>query len=121
MNIRTHAIITVASWAALGLFLALTSPEQLPAVCFVVPFILLYIGLSRLIRLFVLLRSGEAEQEGESNRWKLRAGNAVSVWAVLLLILQSLGQLTWRDVLSLSLLFVIGYFYLIRMRREAPG
>lgn len=121
MTLKTQALTVVGLWASLLLFLVLTAPPELPAVFFVVPFLLLYAGLSRLWRMVVRLRLGEeaAEAEGLPER-RLRAGNAVSALLVLLLVLQSLGQLTWRDVLTLALIFAVGYFYLVRMRREAP-
>jgi hypothetical protein len=98
---------------AAGCFLALLilflgiDPNKVPSFVLVVPFILL----------FTLLLTGISyvlEMQGMGNKKSLKVGGLCASLPILLLVLQSIGQLTVRDVLTASLLFVISYFYISR-------
>lgn len=97
----------------LGLvFFALTDPRRMPPAVLMVGFAIilavLYCGLRLIGRTTGLqerLRPGQYQG-------LLFVG---TVLPVLLLGLQSLGQLTPRDVVALVLVFAIGYFYISRL------
>jgi hypothetical protein len=98
------------------IFFGLTSPNIQPSVLLIVGsmalLILLY-GLSSLI----LFMTGLGSRLSRGTRRGVIALSAVL--PTLLLMLQSVGQLTVRDVLILSGLFVIGLFYIHRARQIA--
>jgi hypothetical protein len=98
---------------ALFCLLATTQPDKMPSLMLVVPFILL----------FVVLWLGTAKMlqyAGISGNRSMHAAMLGAGLAVLLLVLQSLGQLTMRDTLTTFALFAIGYFYLSRAAARKP-
>lgn len=101
---------------AAGIFFSATDPATVPPVLFIVAFGLILAALFLLLRL--LLRLTGLRQRLPAVRYYglLAAG---TILPVLLLALQSLGQLTVRDVLVLLFLFVAGYFYISRMYGRA--
>lgn len=104
---KVHLKIALASSIILLLIFLTTSPEGLPPVLLTAPFLLL----------FVALLFGALDVLG---RWTVlrRSRNRIAVLIatapVTLLVLQSLGQLTIKDVLVISVLFIVGYFYVSR-------
>ncbi len=118
MKFRRQLLGTSATWAILALFMALTTPGKLPVVMLIVPFILLYIALYSTWNLIGVLKNRFFASKPSSAR-KPR-GMALSLSAVLLLVLQSLGQLTLRDVITLLAIVTLGYLYLARSRFEIP-
>jgi hypothetical protein len=110
MRIKQQLIYTVTVWTTLGIFLVVLNPAKLPVIMLILPFILLFTALYslwRLVQQFILRYSS-----GGFGRRRLGLG--VSGTAVLLLALQSLGQLTLRDVVTLAAIMVLGYLYLGR-------
>jgi len=94
----------------LALLLALlfgTDPNRIPSFMLVLPFLLLFICL--LVAATLLL-----EKWGLGRRKSLQIAALCSSIPLLLIVLQSIGQLTVRDVLVLSVLFAVSYFYLSR-------
>jgi hypothetical protein len=98
---------------AVGCFLALLilffgiDPNKVPSFVLILPFILL----------FTLLLTGISyvlEKQGMGNKKSLKIAGLCASLPILLLVLQSIGQLTIRDVLTVGLLFVISYFYIAR-------
>jgi len=99
------------SWIALVAFISLSKPANLPSWGLIVPFILLYFAMRFTVGLAV-------ETKGQVNphfhavvRW-LPVVVALSV--VVILALQSIGQLSTRDVIAVVLLVLLGYFYVHR-------
>jgi len=94
------------------LFFALTNPQNSAPVVLVVGFIILLVSSYCMVRL--------AARALKLNR---KLGSvpyngivvAVSLLPVMLLALQSIGQLTPRDVITLIILFLAGYFYVTRL------
>jgi len=96
-----------------GCFLALLimffglDPNKIPSFALVLPFILLFallfVGIAYLLELRGI---------GPKKRAKIAA--LCASLPILLLVLQSIGQLTVRDVLTMALLFVLSYFYISR-------
>jgi hypothetical protein len=111
---NTMAKLTGISSIILLLFLLVTNPQSLPSISLVIPFVLLFIaivcGLSYLLGLI-----------GLSSRSRLRFGLLGGSVPVVLLVLQSLGQLTLRDVLVILALFVTAYFYVSRLGMRSIG
>ncbi len=56
----------------------------------------------------------------KASRPRLIAG-LIAAFPVLLLVLQSIGQLTAWDILMVVALFIIAYFYIIKTSAIFPG
>jgi hypothetical protein len=119
MNIRPQLVRTVVAWIALGVFMVLLQPTSLPVVVLIVPFILLFVALYNLWILLSLARSRYIARAAAAQPHK-QLGVMVCLCAVLLLVLQSLGQLTLRDAVTVAAILVIGYIYVRRSRFSLP-
>ncbi len=82
-------------------------PNKVPSFVLVLPFILLFALL--LCGIMYIL-----ESRGVGSAKRLRMGVLCASLPILVLVLQSIGQLTVKDVLTVLLLFVISYFYISR-------
>lgn len=106
--------VTVLAATILGglIFFSVVSPQNSPPMMLVVGFLFLLVAIYCIVRL-------AARALHLSTRLKpvpyhgLLIG--VSLLPITLLALQSIGQLTPRDVITLAILFVAGYFYVSRM------
>jgi hypothetical protein len=97
------------------LYLMFTNPHDVASVFLIVPFVLLFfIIFFAAIELIRLLRAEDEKVMGFSLQRPRLVGFLVAGFPVLLLILQSIGQLTWRDGLTAGALFLIAYFYVSR-------
>jgi hypothetical protein len=116
MSLKRQLLNTILAWVCLGVFLAVSAPGELPVVALIVPFILLFVAtysswnLIQQIRIRYLAR-------GKVHR---RLGLVVCACAVLLLVLQSLGQLTLRDVITVAAIVFLGYVYVGRVSFGLP-
>ncbi|HSX06098.1 MAG TPA: hypothetical protein VLG92_00035 [Candidatus Saccharimonadia bacterium] len=119
MNIRQLLMRVTAAWAALLLFMTLFRPQSLPVVGLIVPFVLLFFALFTLWELIMALRVQYVSGVVHGNVHR-RLGAAVCLGVVLLLVLQSLGQLTVRDVITLLAVMLLGYLYLARNQFSVP-
>jgi hypothetical protein len=82
-------------------------PNRLPSFLLFFPFILIFVFLLTLtVFLLQKMNMGRAKS--------LRVAMLCASIPTLLLVLQSIGQLTVRDVLTLSVLFVLSFFYITR-------
>ena len=115
MNLKHQTYKTTLAWAGLLAFMTLFRPNSLPVVVLIVPFILMYLALFSLWRLAGMLRSRYFLR---SSVWSPhpRLGMAVCGSFVLLVVLQSLGQLTIRDVVTVTAIVCLGYLYMARSR-----
>ncbi len=119
ISLRTAARNACLAWAPLGLLLLVVNPAKLSIIFLVVPFILLFFGLYyTLLFIFILWQRQKAAELSLNER---RLAKVCSVFIVILIVLQSLGQLTVRDVATLLLVFVIGYFYILRGSKQQKG
>lgn len=111
-------LIGLGSTVALGLvFFTVTDPSKVPPAMFIVAFIILGAGWYCVLRLMARL-GGLKERLKPFNYRSLLVGGTMI--PLLLLALQSIGQLTARDVITL-LVFCGGvYFYLSRLRPSGP-
>ncbi len=113
MNIKAHFTRTILSWMLLAAFTSLFDPSKLPVMFLVVPFILLFWGIYSLW-VFANVCRNRLLLGREVHTVHRSLGLTLSLCAVLLLVLQSLGQLTARDVLTVAGAVALGHFYLKR-------
>jgi hypothetical protein len=96
------------------LLLFTTDPQKLPSAVLVIPFMLLFVviasGVPAVLRVY-----------GLAGQRLAKIGATVAVMPVLLLVLQSLGQLTVRDALAMFVLFSVAYFYMTRFGMRLPN
>jgi hypothetical protein len=78
----------------------------------IVPFLLIFIGLLLIIRIIF-------KKLGVAGRQNLGLAALIASLPVVVLAMQSLGQLTIRDCAMLVALFVIAYFYVYRTARSS--
>lgn len=114
MKLKQQALRTALTWGILGVFMLVSRPEKLPVVVLIVPFVLLFIALMSLAGLLQALyhRYGTRDRVDHLGRRRLRVTVCISL--VLVLVLQSLGQLTLRDVATIVAIAIIGYLYVGR-------
>jgi len=100
MKSNTLKMLLVCAAALLGMLL-FTRPDKLSSAMLVIPFLLFFIVIFLCLKLVFKSRRTEI---------------LVLVAGVLVvgLGLQSLGQLTLRDLVMLGILFVTSYFYMFR-------
>jgi hypothetical protein len=117
MNIKKQLAKTLASLCLLLLELLLVSPDSLPVVWLFVAFILIFMFYYQavlLIRLIwvrlsartIMVKSGMVQSR------------IISSYLLVITLLQSLGQLSIRDILTFSLVFTGGYMYFYRLRQS---
>lgn len=103
---RTLHIAGGCLLALLILFFGI-DPNKMPSFLLVLPFVLLFALLLAGI-MFVL------EKRGVGSKKSMKIAVLCASLPILLLVLQSIGQLTLRDVFTVVLLFVLSYFYILR-------
>jgi hypothetical protein len=109
-----------ATYVAAIIFLLSTSPKKLPSVMLVIPFALFFLALY-LSAKTVLERNEEQSRQGaQVLRPRLGAFLAAG-FPVLLLVLQSIGQLTVKDLGTAVAIFTISYFYVARFSADVSN
>jgi hypothetical protein len=83
----------------------------------IIPFVLLFVALMSLWSLVVPLLHRLFGQRGYAGSRRLRITVCGSL--VLFIIMQSLGQLTLRDLLTIVAIAAVGYIYIGRSRSES--
>ncbi len=104
-------------WVLLLLIMTLTRPAQLPVVFLVVPYALLW-GALYYTATLLLDRILLSPDNVARLRRVRHLSMIIATGGLCFIALQSIGQLTPRDVIVVSLLIVIGYFYLNRNRKS---
>lgn len=112
---KRQLLRTGVSWLALLVFMSLFQPSGLPVIVLIVPFVLLFVAFMSLWSLLQALYRRYLSREKPAIGRK-RLGATVCGSAVLLILLQSLGQLTLRDVGTVAAIAIIGYLYVVRNR-----
>lgn len=115
MNIKNRIIKTIISLALLIVVLVSLNPNKVPVVFVILPFVLIFFTTLNLWQLMLSLKNRGKEENAEFNK---QTSVAAGLLVTLIVVLQSIGQLTLRDVGTLLLLFVLGYFYIVRMRTK---
>ncbi len=103
---RSLLLSGVCLIAILALFMV-ADPNKVPSFVLMTPFVLLFIFLSSLV--FAVLRG-----RGIPTARSVRVGVVLAAVPLILLVLQSIGQLTLRDVLTMAILLALSYFYISR-------
>ncbi len=93
------------------LYFCLMTPRSAPSIMLFVGFVVLGLLIRSVLRLVCIVTGLDSRMSTTYRRGILTGGTIV---IVLLLMLQSIGQLTIRDVLTLGGLFVLGMFYVGR-------
>lgn len=93
---------------ALLLLLFETNPRSVSSAVLVIPFVLIFLVLFLSISYFLRV-------EGFTKKSSWAVAVFVAMLPTLLLVLQSIGQLTIRDVATIVALFLIAYFYVARV------
>ncbi len=101
------ASLSIACALALVVLLCTTSPTSITSILLVAPFVLIFSSIFGVISLLLLRRN-----MGRLQRIRLSA--TFAGLPVALLVLQSIGQLTLRDVATIVALFALSYFYFKR-------
>ena len=100
-------------WGLLLLLMTLTRPSQLPVLFLIVPYALLWGALFYTTTMILERMMAAPGKVARSTRIRhIAVINATG--GLCFVALQSIGQLTPRDVIVVSLLIVIGYFYFNR-------
>ena len=107
----SFAVITIG---ALVLIFLVTNPGRLPVAVFILVFGLLYVASFLLIDISCLMLDRLQLMDFSAKRIS-RVAALVAILPVFLLVLQSIGQLTFRDVLLIMSLFVLLYAYFNRV------
>lgn len=100
-------------WVLLLLFMNLTRPSQLPVLFLVVPYALLWSAFFYTITMIFELIMATTDRVAHPVRIR-HIAVVIATGGLCFVALQSIGQLTLRDVIVVSLLIVIGYFYFNR-------
>jgi len=104
--------IILACMVGLLLLMISTRPTHLPTIMLVTPFILLSTATAlTFVRIF--------RWQGMAFAKSVRMGLIATSLPMLVLVLQSLGQLTIRDLGTILAIFAIAYFYLSRLSKPA--
>lgn len=94
------------------LFLLTTNPQKLSPILLIVPFVLFFLALFLAV---VLVSSVMAKTAQPALKRKSFLFSVIfALYPVMLLLLQSIGQLSLRDVVTLSLLLAISGLYIAR-------
>lgn len=113
----------LAAWICTVLLLIATNPSKLPSALLIVPFLLLFIAIYLTVKeILHLMRGGDQNKivGMKASRPRLIAA-LIAAFPVLLLVLQSIGQLTAWDILTVVALFIVAYFYIIKTSVVFPG
>lgn len=102
-----HLLIAGSSLVLLLVLLFTTDPSRVPSIILFLPFLLLFGGLMTVILYLLGLK-------GLTGRKAMKVAGLCAGVPLSLLVLQSIGQLTLRDVLVITALFVVSYFYILR-------
>jgi hypothetical protein len=117
---KRHAVAVVATLLVAAVFFGLTSPTRLPAIFFILAFMLIFAASYALVTGLVYLVavvSGTLSQDRLRPRIRaIKAGTAAVT--TVLLGLSSIGQLTVKDILTLLVFFSVLYFYATRLARK---
>ena len=114
-SLGRHRMLYVAIIVAGACFFGLTSPRELALPLLLVSFVVVGAMLYSAVRLVLVATSLNSRLTSLQSR---AVTGTLVVLPVLLLMLQSIGQLTIRDVVTLCLLFGIGFFYFERILQK---
>jgi hypothetical protein len=100
-------IISGICLAVLATIFMSTDPSRVPSFILIIPFLLLFAAL-------FLFSTTMLQWQGMGKARSMRLSALFAGIPILLLVLQSIGQLTVRDVLTIAVLLFVSYFYVTR-------
>lgn len=110
-GLKRQTIHALALWAGFLLLVTATSPDKLAVVVLILPFLLLLFAVRATVLVVMGLYCTYVTKTKPARNGNF-VGWVLGVSLVGLLVMQSLGQLTVRDVLTLGAIVGIGYFYI---------
>ncbi len=106
-KLRKPKVTLAVSSVVLLATLILTEPLKLPLILLFVPFLVFFVW----ARSLSLVTLGAVYQRASIRKRKVIASTSAVV-LVLVIVLQSLGQLSWRDlVIVVSLIGILGFYF----------
>lgn len=93
--------------------MSMSNPATLPTMGLIVPFILLYGAVLNTVK-WLVDYAGRSVQLYASHTIQRKIPAVVTVVLITVLALQSIGQLTVRDLVAVILVVALGYFYVYR-------
>lgn len=112
--IRLHAILFGITLAILSTVLVMVNPQELPSFALFGVFVLIYMMIAQLCILLLLFVRGLLGLAWRTSTIR-RVGYSIGLLPTFLLLLQSVGQLTTRDVVIAVVLTLLLYVYFHRM------
>jgi hypothetical protein len=113
MKANTKVALGSTAFAIFGMFfLFTTDPQELSPILLIVPFVLFFLSLFLAVVFITTVMVKEATPS--LSRKSFMFSLVLAAYPVMLLLLQSIGQLSLRDVVTLTLLLVISGFYIAR-------
>ena len=100
-----------------------TNPKSIASILLIVPFIFFFFAIFFAV---LLLFEGLNSDDGKKNILRKRVTRPrlvavlVAGFPILLLVLQSIGQLTLRDTITACVIFLLAYFYIAKSAPVAP-
>jgi len=104
---RSIIISSIAGLILFGILIG-TNPTELPSIILMVPFTLLF-------TIIWCLSFSNFRKRGMSRLRSVRLSLVLAGLPVSLLLLQSIGQLTPRDITTILAFFALAYFYISRI------
>ncbi|HEV2403254.1 MAG TPA: hypothetical protein VGS08_03575 [Candidatus Saccharimonadales bacterium] len=104
---KLYIYVVLPLLAALLALLFLTSPQDVTSVVLILPFAFIF-SIS-FFGAYPVIRA-----RGISHRARFGVATLLSALPTLLLILQSIGQLSLREAITIFAFFFIAYFYMVR-------
>lgn len=111
-----NRLITLAlSIIVLMGLLVFTNPFNSHAVVLAIPFILIFIISYECARLYLAWSGSETKGVPQRVATAKKRATFFAIFATALIALQTMGQLTVRDIIIMLVLMILGYFYLQRI------
>ena len=107
-------VVACSAWFGILLFILVTNPTKIPVSFVVVPFAFLLLALWTSWSVVCDLLWG-TRRDGQLERTIRHLGHMLSVATTICLALQSIGQLSIRDILAVLFVCILGFFYVHRM------
>lgn len=114
--IRHLAFKVLVSYIAVICFFSLTLPKSLPSTALITPFVLIFAALYySAIGTFSLIRGERRQMVGgvRASRSRMLATLIAGV-PTLLLVMRSIGQLGLRDIVTVVVICIVAYFYVMK-------
>jgi hypothetical protein len=108
---RRHMLLYILLIICNILLFSWTSPLESPAVIVIGGFIVASLDLWVIVHLFVRFLGVVAPK---ARRFSRRLTVAFTSFGIITLALASLGQLTWRDLIVVIIIWLLGYMYSLR-------